>query len=165
MSEHEMLIYYDKCTGCRICELACSIRHGRSVNPRKARIHIVKLESEDDVVSVPVKCMQCEDAPCKNICPVGVISDNPETGARQIDAEKCIGCSACVYACPFGAIVLDREEGNSVVCDLCDGDPLCAKLCPLDALQYVRADDVGAKLTRAKTGRLLDYLKDSAPGE
>lgn len=163
MSEHEMLVDYSKCTGCRICEGACSIRHVQSANPQKARIHIVKLESEDDVVSVPTKCMHCEDAPCMAICPIEAISTHSETGARQIAADKCIGCSACVYACPFGAIVLDREEGNSVVCDLCDGDPLCAKLCPFDALQYVRADDVGAKLTRAKTGKLLDYLKLSTP--
>jgi len=106
--------------------------------------------------------MHCEDAPCNNICPVGAISDSPETGARQIAADKCIGCSACVYACPFGAIVLDRAEGHSVVCDLCDGDPLCAKLCPFDALQYVRADEVSAKLTRAKTNKLLEYLNPSA---
>jgi Fe-S-cluster-containing hydrogenase component 2 len=92
------------------------------------------------------------------ICPVGAISTSAETGARQITADKCIGCSACVYACPFGAIVLDREKGCSVVCDLCDGDPLCVKLCSFDAVQYVRTDEVSAKLKREKTNKLLDYL-------
>jgi Fe-S-cluster-containing hydrogenase component 2 len=162
MSEHEMVLNYGKCTGCRVCEVACSIRHEQSVNPQKSNIRIVKLESETDVVSIPVKCMHCENAPCEGICPMGAISTSPETGARQVAAEKCIGCSACVYACPFGAIVLDREKGCSFVCDLCEGDPLCAKLCSFEALQYVRADEVSAKLKRARTNKLLDYLNTSA---
>ena len=110
-----MLVNYDKCTGCGICKVACSIHNEQSVNPQKARIHIVKLESEADVVPIPVKCMHCENAPCEGIRPVGAISTSPETGARQIAVEKCIGCSACVFACPFGAIVLDRAKGCSVV--------------------------------------------------
>jgi Fe-S-cluster-containing hydrogenase component 2 len=158
MSEYEMLIDYQKCTGCRVCEIACSIRHEKSANLQKARIRIVKLEGEVDVLSVPVKCMHCENAPCIAICPVGAISTSPETGAKKVDTDKCIGCSACVYACPFGAIVLDRSHGHSVVCDLCDGDPLCVKLCSFDALQLVRADEVSTKLTRARAAKLLDYL-------
>ena len=162
MSEREMLVNYDKCTGCGVCETACSIRHEQSVNLQKARIHIVRLESEADVISIPVKCMHCENAPCMGFCPVDAISTNPETGARQIAADKCIGCSACVFACPFGAIILDRAKGCSFVCDLCDGDPLCVKLCAFDALQYVRTDQVSAKLKRARTNKLLDYLNLSA---
>jgi len=90
------------------------------------------------------------------------ISTNPTTGARQVDKEKCIGCSACVYACPFGAALLDRSVGNVFICDLCDGDPLCARLCPFGALQYIRSDEVSAKLKRARADKLLDFLKLSS---
>jgi len=155
MADCELVINYDKCTGCRICETACSVRHGFGANPEKAMIHIVKLEGEADVVSIPVKCMHCEDAPCEAICPVG----NENTGARQVDAEKCIGCSACVYVCPFGAALLDRAVGNSIICDLCDGDPLCARLCPFWALQYIRSDEVSVRLKRTRAGKLIDFLK------
>ena len=161
MSEQEFLINHEKCTGCRICETACSIHHVQAVNPQKATIHIVKLESEADVIAIPVKCMHCENAPCMAICPVGAISTSAETGARQITTDKCIGCSACVNVCPFGAMVLDRDGGCSVACDLCDGDPLCVKLCSFDALQQVRADEVSAKLKRERTNKLLDYLSPS----
>ena len=162
MAEYELVLNYDKCTGCRICETACSVRHGFGANPEKAMIHIVKLEGEADVVSIPVACMRCEDAPCEAICPVGAISTNPATGARQVDKEKCIGCGACVYVCPFGAAILDRSVGSSLICDLCGGDPLCAKLCPFGALQYIRSDEVGAKLKRIRAAKLIDFLKVSS---
>ena len=156
------MVNYGKCTGCRLCETACSIRTGAEANPQKARIRIVKLEGEADVVPIPVKCVQCENPPCQAICPVGAISTNSETGARQVDKEKCIGCSACVYICPFGAIVLDRSAGSTFVCDLCDGDPLCVRFCAFDALQYVRSDEISIKLKRVRADKLLEFFKSSS---
>ena len=128
MAEYELVLDYSKCTGCRICETTCSVRHGLGANPEKAMIRIVKLKGEADVVAIPVVCMRCEDAPCEAICPVDAISTNQTSGARQIDKEKCIGCSACVFACPFGIALLDRSVGNAFICDLCDGT-LCAPDC------------------------------------
>ncbi len=166
MAEYELVVNYDKCTGCRICETACSMRLGLEANPQKSMIRIVKLEGEADVTSIPVKCAQCEKAPCEAICPTGAISSNQTTGAKLIDKEKCIGCRACVYVCPFGAIVLDRSVGVAATCNLCDGDPVCVRMCPFEALQYIRSDEVSAKLKRARTEKLLDYLKlSSVPSE
>jgi len=162
MAEYELVLNYDKCTGCRICETACSVRHGRGANPERAMVRIIKLEEEATVVSIPVKCMRCEDAPCIAVCPVGAISTNATTGARQVDKGKCIGCSACVYICPFGAALFDRSAGASLICDLCDGDPLCARLCPFGALQYIRSDEVSTKLKRVRAAKLIDFLKLSS---
>ena len=162
MAEYELVVNYDKCTGCRICEMACSIRHEAEVNPQKSRIRIVKLEGEADVIAVPVKCVQCEKPPCEAICPTGAIYTNPTTGARLIDKEKCIGCNACVYVCPFGAIVLDRSVGSTSVCDLCDGDPACVRLCPFEALQYIRSDEVSIRLKRARADKLLEFFKSTS---
>jgi anaerobic carbon-monoxide dehydrogenase iron sulfur subunit len=161
MAESELIINYEKCTGCRICETACAVKHGAGANPEKARVRIVKLEGEAEVTPVPIRCMRCEDPPCIAVCPVGAISTHPTTGARAIDINKCIGCSACVYACPFGAITVDRSEGHSFVCDLCDGDPLCARLCPFGAVQFVRSDETGIKMRRNKAVKLLSYLKNT----
>ena len=134
MAVYERVFNYDKCTGCRICETACSMHFGLGSNPQKSRIRIVNLEGEADVTYIPVACVQCEKAPCEAICPTGAIYTTSETRAKLIDKDKCIGCSACVYACPFGAIALDRSVGTAFVCDLCDGDPLCVRFCPWDAL-------------------------------
>ena len=166
MAEYELVINYAKCTGCRICETACSMHFGLGADPQKSRVRIVKLEGEADVISIPVKCVQCEKPPCEAMCPTGAIYTDSTTGARLIDTEKCIGCNACVHVCPFGAIVLDRSEGTTFVCNLCDGDPMCVRLCPWDALQYIKSDEVSIRLKRARTDKLLDFLKlSSAPSE
>ena len=163
MAEYELVVNYDKCTGCRICEIACSMHNiGLGVNPQRSKIRIVKLEEEADTISIPVKCMQCEKPICEAICPTGAIFSNPATGARLVDTAKCTGCSACVYACPFGVAVLDRSVGAACICDLCDGAPLCARMCPFEALQYVRSDEVNIRLRRARIDKLLDFLKPSS---
>jgi len=159
MAEYELLFNYDKCTGCRICEMVCAMHLGLGANPQRALVRIVKLEGEADASCMPVTCMHCEKAICEAICPTAAISTNPITGAKLIDEGKCIGCSACVYACPFGAAILDRSVGTAFICNLCDGNPLCVRFCPFEAVQYVRSDEVSIRLKRARAEKLLDFLK------
>jgi Fe-S-cluster-containing hydrogenase component 2 len=154
--EYELVINYDKCTGCRICELACSLFTGQSVNPRNSRIHIVKLEAESTISSFPVLCVQCAEPVCESICFAGAISTNPSTGAKIIDIDKCFGCNACVYACPYGAIFLNRSLGIAVVCNRCNGSPLCVKMCPFEALQYIPSDVASMKLRRNRLRKVLE---------
>jgi len=71
-----------------------------------------------------------------NVCPTKAISQNAETGAKEVDADACIGCQMCVMVCPTGSIRIDRYDGKAVKCDLCGGDPECVKVCAPDALIY-----------------------------
>lgn len=162
MADQIIAINYDKCTGCRLCELACSLLNAGETDPGRSRIRIVKIEEESEALSIPVICMKCIEPACKAVCPMGAISDNPSTGARVIDKDKCIGCSACVYACPFGAITVDRSEGHSFTCNHCDGDPTCAKFCPTGAVQYVDSNEIGIKLRRSTLNRYLEFVRNQA---
>jgi len=148
MADYVIAVDYDKCTGCRICEIACSVTHGGEVNPVRSRIRVVRLETESSAIAMPVMCMKCVEAFCKAICPVGAISDDPVTGARVVSEDKCIGCSACVYACPFGAIAVDGTLGRAFNCNLCDGKPTCVRFCPRDALHYLERNEVSIQLRR-----------------
>ena len=67
-----LVVDFEKCTGCRECELACSIMHEGVSNPDRSRIKIIKWEWEGRYV--PMTCQQCESAPCMEICPVKAIS-------------------------------------------------------------------------------------------
>jgi anaerobic carbon-monoxide dehydrogenase iron sulfur subunit len=92
----------EKCTGCQMCEVGCSLRNMGECNPERSRIRVIKEELDGQLEFVPTTCMQCETAMCELVCPMQAISRDPETGARVIDEKKCVGCSSCSYACPFG---------------------------------------------------------------
>ena len=62
----------EKCTGCRLCELVCSVFHDGVSNASRSRIKVIKWEAEG--IYIPMSCQQCQDAPCKIVCPVKAIS-------------------------------------------------------------------------------------------
>ncbi|RLI29543.1 MAG: 4Fe-4S dicluster domain-containing protein [Candidatus Hecatellales archaeon] len=130
-----LVVTPEKCTGCRICEMACSLHKEGVCSPSRSRIHVVKWEREG--IDVPMVCWHCEDAPCAKACPVKAIYRDEETKAVLIDEDLCIGCRECMAVCPFGGVVMS-DEGKMVKCDLCGGDPFCAKLCPTEAIQYAK---------------------------
>ena len=134
----------DRCINCRSCELICSFIKTGEFNPKESAVNV--LFYEESAISVPVMCMQCEDAACMNICPVGAISKN-EIGAVVTNPSKCIGCKMCVSACPMGNISYSTIKSKIVKCDLCGGDPYCAKICPSGAITYEDAaiSNIGKK--------------------
>jgi molybdopterin-containing oxidoreductase family iron-sulfur binding subunit len=112
---------------------------------------------------VPAPCMQCQNAPCVNVCPVGATWISPE-GVVLIDQDRCIGCRMCMAACPYqrrffnwgdppkppGAVFLDynvetqvpARKGTVMKCDFCPDMaragrlPFCVQACPNKAIYY-----------------------------
>ncbi len=140
-----------RCTGCRLCELVCSVRHEGAADPARARIRIVKWEEEG--VYLPMACRQCDDAPCAAVCPVNAVGRDPEMGRVTTDHDLCIGCRACVSACPFGVLGFHEDRGKTFRCDLCHGDPTCVKFCETRALRYEEGDRVVDGRRRAAAAR------------
>lgn len=136
----------EKCTGCRLCEQVCSVVHEGVSNPAKSSIQIVKWEDEGRYI--PMICQQCEDAPCKNVCPVGAISRDKDFGFLMVNHEVCIGCRSCVNICPFGAMNYNRTTHQVFKCDLCGGKPQCVRFCDVKAIDFVSADAVAARKKR-----------------
>lgn len=127
-----LIIDAEKCSGCRACETYCSLKHDGECNPAKGRIHVIKWEQ--DAIFIPINCLRCEEPACEMVCPKGATYRNYLTGAMEVDSHRCIGCLSCVFACPFGATFVDLDNGKVLKCDLCDGDPTCAKVCPTGAI-------------------------------
>jgi Fe-S-cluster-containing hydrogenase component 2 len=116
-----------RCTGCGMCRLICSmVKEGRA-HPPLARIRLIRCASLH--LHLPVICRHCEDAPCMNVCPREAIFRDRAVGRVMIDYDRCISCQMCVAACPFGAMGFDSERRTVFKCDLCDGDPQCARFC------------------------------------
>jgi Fe-S-cluster-containing hydrogenase component 2 len=123
-----------KCIGCRTCELACTFVH--TVGGGRLRRTRVQVHDTGNETFVPVLCLQCETAACVLACPVEALVRNEETGAIEVDEERCVRCMACVVACPFGNMLFDEQAAMVVKCDVCTGRPACAMFCPTKALEY-----------------------------
>lgn len=149
MDDKKLIISTKECIGCKSCELACSFVHTK--NPEKPAVSRIKAYSYTDEVSVVVTCQQCDDAGCVRVCPVKALSMNEMTGVVEFDKKKCIECGMCAIACPFGNINIDAETKDIEKCDLCQGDPACAKFCPTDALEYALEPGLAPKVLERRT--------------
>jgi anaerobic carbon-monoxide dehydrogenase iron sulfur subunit len=131
------------CVNCRICEMACSLAKTGMFNPVQSRIWIHQNEEGRDI---PMTCRHCLWPPCEKACPVvgeKAIYQDEQTGIVYISSENCLGCYDCVRACPFDAIRINAEEDQVFKCDLCGGDPECAKWCPTESIKYVEQSIIG----------------------
>ena len=130
----QLMVKPEKCVSCRTCELMCSFGHTEVFNPRLSAVTVIGYE--EAMVSVPVMCMQCEEACCLKVCPVGAIAMD-DKGAAVMNPDKCIVCKMCMSACPLGNIHFSPVSKKVFKCDLCGGDPKCAKFCPSGAIVYI----------------------------
>ena len=117
---------YTKCSGCRRCEIVCSLSHEGKIWPEASRVRVFMLVPG---VEVPHLCAQCHDYPCVDVCPTDALSVNKETEAVLVDREKCTACGNCIDACPGKIPYIHPAEDYAVICDLCDGEPKCVEAC------------------------------------
>ena len=127
------------CAGCRMCEITCTLAHEGKIQPTLARNVVHKDIQAGDVTHV-LYCQQCDDPRCLAACPTGALHVDPDTGARVIDQDVCVGCQSCLNACIFAEtgtsrIKYNAETNTCFKCDLCGGEPKCVQYCPLGASQ------------------------------
>jgi formate dehydrogenase iron-sulfur subunit len=123
---------FERCTNCQGCEVAC-----QRVNNGLSFIRVMLVE---DRFAVPLTCRQCDPAPCAMACPPQALSFNGN--GVKLNADKCTGCTLCLFACPFGVLEFDVNAKVAVNCDMCAArqalgrDPACILTCPSSALHY-----------------------------
>lgn len=150
-----LVVDFTKCTGCRICELACSAKNEGRFQPSLARLKIVRYD--DLGLDLPNVCGPCETAPCVDVCPVFAIRQDPISKMTYLEEEKCILCKSCVGACVNGVILLDTNRMKILKCDHCGGDPECAKVCPTGAITYA---DVSIVPSIDRHSKVSNYLRE-----
>ncbi|MDW8083924.1 MAG: 4Fe-4S dicluster domain-containing protein [Candidatus Caldarchaeum sp.] len=134
---YAMLMDVEKCFGCMACVVACAAEN--NVPLGVFRTWIEYLEKPDGTrVFIPKQCNHCEDPPCVPPCPTKatyVTSD----GLVLVNDELCIGCGACIQACPYGARYRNPVKGVADKCTFCDHRlaqgmlPACVEACPTGA--------------------------------
>jgi Fe-S-cluster-containing hydrogenase component 2 len=151
-----LFVDQEKCTGCRLCEIACSLHHEKVSNPSLSRIHIVKWENSG--LYVPMICQQCETPICESVCPMRAVKRDENTGAVLIDGDLCVGCKLCVMFCPLGGVGIGKER-KVLKCDLCDGEPRCVKFCIPSALQFIDANAINLRKRRVAAEKFSELMK------
>jgi carbon-monoxide dehydrogenase iron sulfur subunit len=136
----KLMVIPEQCSGCRICELVCAIKHFGVNNPKKSAIKVLTIYPHP-VVRMPIVCSQCKVLTCAQVCPVDALQRSD--GVLQLDKENCISCYKCVDACPFGAIYVHEDYDLPIICDMCGGDPECVKKCPTGALRLIPESTLG----------------------
>ena len=139
MIEYGFFIDPSRCIGCQSCVNACSeceTHRGHSL------IHVDFIDRESTIATVPMVCMHCEDPTCAQVCPADAIKKTPDGVVQSSLKPRCIACSNCVLACPFGIPKVMIEMEQMMKCDMCydrtsEGlKPMCATVCPSQALFF-----------------------------
>ena len=135
----ELFIDPQRCIGCHACVQACSECPGHG---GYSMIHLDDLARSSTVQTAPTVCMHCDEPACASVCPADAIHKDADGVVHTAMTERCIGCSNCVLACPFGVPKYDAQIDLMMKCDLCydrtsrDLKPMCATVCPSGALFY-----------------------------
>ncbi|WP_094604528.1 Tetrathionate reductase subunit B [Sporomusa silvacetica DSM 10669] len=99
-----MLIDLNKCSACGACVMACKLEQGTPHQTYWGNLFYKEVGRYPFAKRrhIPMACMHCADAPCVKECPTKA-SYYDENGLVLVDADKCVGCKACIIACPYGA--------------------------------------------------------------
>ncbi len=172
-----LVIDLDTCVGCHACATNCKEWNtsGHSAplpdyQPYQAkpdgvwfnRIHSYEAGegAAGRTVHFPRSCLHCEKPACVEVCPTGASYKRAEDGIVLVNAEICIGCQLCAWACPYGAREFDEDAGVMKKCTLCidriynenipeaQRIPACVLTCPTNARHFGDLGDPDSKVSR-----------------
>lgn len=143
-----------RCSGCQRCEMMCTLKNDGVTQQSISRVHVWEHYNFGEGVGTGggifadcqftvQGCLQCADPQCAKYCPVHAIYADPETGARVVDDEVCIGCGMCTAACPWNMPRVNAQTGTSTKCISCGR---CAEQCPNGAIKFVDWEDIAQKV-------------------
>lgn len=143
MRQLALLFNQNYCIGCQACETACKTHNQLPIGVRwrvVRRFETIRGDQEIDLY-LSQSCMHCEHPQCIAVCPVEAFHKRAEDGIVTQDRKRCIGCRACITACPHHALSQNRLDGRVSKCDFCvdliqqQQVPACVRGCPVQALR------------------------------
>jgi len=150
MFGYEFYVDPSRCIGCKACENACAECDTHRGTPM---IHVDFLDRANSIATVPTVCMHCRNPTCAQVCPADAIKMTDDGVVQSSLKPRCVACNNCVLACPFGVPKMNVRAEQMMKCDMCydrtsvGKRPMCATVCPSQALAYVTPEFITA--TRA----------------
>ncbi|MCX6355833.1 MAG: 4Fe-4S dicluster domain-containing protein [Candidatus Aureabacteria bacterium] len=131
-----LFINLDICSECPDCVVGCSYYY----HPNNRGIDRLR-----ELVTYALVCRHCDSGTCVRACPVEAL-ERDDAGILERHSMRCIGCTSCAHACPFGTIYPDLLPYSFSGCDLCSDraghePPLCVCTCPYGALEYREVEE------------------------
>jgi Fe-S-cluster-containing dehydrogenase component/formate-dependent nitrite reductase membrane component NrfD len=144
-----------RCIGCHACSTACKSENEVPLGVNRTWVKYVEHGAYPDVKRTfqVTRCNHCENPPCVRICPVTAMYQRDD-GIVEFDKDACIGCKACMQACPYDAIHIDPETNTAAKCHYCAHridvglEPACAVVCPTEAIIAGDLDDPMSKIAK-----------------
>jgi Fe-S-cluster-containing dehydrogenase component len=160
MARLGMVIDTRKCVGCMDCVVACKTENG--VPDGHCRDWITqRLQGTLPHLRLTItseRCNHCDRPPCVNCCPTGASHVHDYGRVVLVDHDKCIGCKACLAACPYGARFV-HPDGYADKCTFCihrveRGElPACVSVCPTHSMTFGDLDDPESEVSRLIASR------------
>lgn len=159
--------YFDSaaCSGCKACQIACRDKHGLTADQPWRRVYEVNGGGWQQrgsawlntvfAYNLSIACNHCESPICAEVCPAQAITKRAD-GIVLLDADKCLGCGYCSWACPYGALQPNLAAGTMSKCTFCADNldaglpPECVAACPMRALDFGDRDMLAAKYGSAE---------------
>ena len=163
-----MAIDTRKCVGCSDCVVACQTENNVPVG--FCRDWVVEVvDGTYPNVGIELRserCNHCDNSPCVRCCPTGA-SHFEEGGIVLVQHSKCIGCGACIQACPYDARY-SHPEGYVDKCTFCihrvrEGkDPACVSVCPTSCMYFGDLNDPNSEIINVLKNRKFKLLAPEA---
>jgi Fe-S-cluster-containing dehydrogenase component/formate-dependent nitrite reductase membrane component NrfD len=160
------VIDQDRCIGCHACTVACKEEHQVPVGVFRTWVkHIEKGEFPHTSRHFGVmRCNHCDDSPCTVICPTSALYRRAD-GIVDFDNRRCIGCKACMQACPYDALYIDPNNNTAAKCNFCAHrvemslEPACVIVCPTQAILAGDLDNPGSNVSRVVATQKVSVRK------
>lgn len=169
MSRYVMVIDTRRCLGCQDCVVACKTENG--VPDGYCRNWIAEeVHGEFPTVRLEIRserCNQCGHPPCVSCCPTGASHVHQRGGVVLVTQNLCIGCKACIAACPYDARFVN-PGGYADKCTFCihrveQGlQPACVSVCPARCLHFGDVADPESEVSRLLNSRAHHVLLPEA---
>jgi Fe-S-cluster-containing dehydrogenase component/formate-dependent nitrite reductase membrane component NrfD len=145
-----------KCIGCHACSTACKSENEVPLGVYRTWVKYTEKGVFPDTRRYfqVTRCNHCANPPCVRICPVTAMYQRGD-GIVEFDPARCIGCKACMQACPYDAIYIDPDSHTAAKCHYCAHrvevglEPACVVVCPEHAILAGDLDDPKSEISRA----------------